>query len=36
MQENVGVVQHGFHALGIGDEVRREIATIELHPLDNF
>ena len=31
-QENVGVVQDGFHALGIGDEVRRDIATIELHP----
>ena len=25
-----------FHALGIGDEVRREIAAIELHAFDDF
>ena len=36
VQENVGIVQDGFHALGIGDEVWREIATIELHPLNDF
>src|SRR2546430_960127 len=33
---NVGGVQDDFQALGIGDEVRRDIATIELHPLDDF
>ena len=35
MQEDIGVLQVGVHALGSGDEVRREIATIELQPHDN-
>ena len=30
------VLEHGLHLLGIGDEVRREIATVELQPFDDF
>ena len=29
------VLEHDFHALGIGDEVRREVAAVELHALDD-
>src|SRR5262249_40380930 len=29
-------LQNRFHALGIGDEVGREIAAVELHALDHF
>jgi hypothetical protein len=25
-----------FHALGVGDEVRREVAAVELHALDDL
>ncbi len=34
MNEDVRVVDDGFHRLGAGDEVRRDIAAIELHALD--
>ena len=29
--ENVRIVEHGFHALGVGDHVRRDVALVELH-----
>ncbi len=32
--QDVGVLQHGFHALGIGDHVGRDIAAVELHAVD--
>ena len=35
MQENVGILELGDHLLGVGDEVGREIAAIELHALDD-
>ena len=31
MQQNVGVFQHRFHALGVGDEIRRNVTPVELH-----
>ena len=31
-----GILEHDFHALGIGDEVRRQVAAVELHALDHF
>ena len=34
--EDVRVLQHGFHALGIRHEVRAEVAAVELHALDHF
>ena len=36
VQENVGVLELDLHLLGVGDEVGREIAAIELHALDDF
>ena len=36
MQEDVGILEIGQHLLGVGDEVRREIATVELHAFDHF
>src|SRR5579862_8969724 len=36
VDQDVGVLDGDFHALGIGDEVGREISTIKLHSLDNF
>ena len=30
-----GVVEDGLHALRVGDEVRREVAAVELHALDD-
>ncbi len=35
MDEDTGVLEHGLHPLGIGDEVRRQVAPVELHPLDD-
>ena len=35
IDENVGVLERNFHALGVGDEVRREVTAIELHALDD-
>ena len=35
VDEDVGVLELGHHLLGIGDEVGREIAAIELHALDD-
>ena len=31
--ENVGVVDAGFHPLRVGDEVGADVAAVELHPL---
>ena len=31
--QDVRVVEHGLHALGVGDHVRREVALVELHAL---
>src|SRR5579871_114701 len=36
VDQDVSVLEHRFHALGIGDEVGREIAAVELHALDDF
>ncbi len=36
VQEDVGVLELGDHLLGIGDEVGREIAAVELHALDDL
>ena len=35
VDEDVGVLELGDHLLGIGDEVGREIAAVELHALDD-
>ena len=31
VDENVGFLEHHFHALGVGDEVGGEVAAVELH-----
>ena len=36
MDQDVGVLEHGLHALRIGHEVGREIAAVELQPLDRL
>jgi hypothetical protein len=36
VQEDVGVLEIGHHLLGVGDEVGREIAAVELHALDDL
>src|SRR5450759_426979 len=36
VQQDVGVFQHGDLLLGVVDEVRREIAAVELHAFDHF
>ena len=35
MDEDVGVLELGDHLLGVGDEIGREIAAVELHALDH-
>ena len=35
VDQQVGVFQNSFHALLVGDEVRRQIAAVELHALDH-
>ena len=35
VNENVGVLEAALHGVGIGGEVRREVALVELHALDN-
>src|SRR5438477_962155 len=34
-QQDIGALQLGDHLVGVGDEVRREIAAAELHALDD-
>ena len=36
VQEDVGVLQLGDHLLGVGDEVGRDVAAVELHALDDL
>src|SRR5579883_3475445 len=36
MQKDVRVLELGHHLLGVGDEVGREIAAVELHALDDL
>ena len=36
MDQDDRVLEHDFHALGVGDEVRREVAAVELHALDDL
>ncbi len=36
VEEDLDVLEHALHALGVGDEVGREIAAVELHALDHF
>ena len=33
-EQEVGVVEDGLHALGVGDEVRGDVALVEAHALD--
>ena len=35
VDEDVGVLELGDHLVGVGDEVRRQVATVELHALDD-
>src|SRR6185369_8079843 len=35
VDQDVGVLERNFHALGIGHEVRREIAAVELHTFNH-
>src|SRR5207248_4148963 len=34
--EDASVLEFGFHALGIGHEIRRNVAFVELHALDHL
>src|SRR6516225_9039498 len=36
VQQDVGVLELGVHLLRIGDEIRAQIAAVELHPLDDI
>ncbi len=36
MNENQSILEGCFHLLGISDEVRREVAAVELHSLDRL
>jgi hypothetical protein len=36
LPEDIDVLQLGDHLLGVGDEVRRDIAAVELHALDDL
>ncbi len=36
VDEDVGVLEDGLHGLGVGHEIRREVALVELHALDDF
>ena len=33
-EQDVGVVEHCFHAIGVGDEVGRDVALVEAHTFD--
>ena len=35
VDEDVGILELGDHLLGVGDEVRREVAAVELHAFDD-
>src|SRR5205823_14110719 len=34
--QDVGVLENRFHAVGVGDHVRGNVAAVELHTLDNL
>ncbi len=36
MDQDVGFLKHALHGLGVGHEVRRDVALVELHALDHF
>ena len=36
MDQDQRLVERGFHAVSIRNEIRREIAAVELHSLDNL
>jgi len=36
VEQNEAVLQHRFHVLGVGDEVGRDKAAVELHPVDDI
>ena len=36
VDQDVGVFEHALHRVRIGDEVRREVAAVELHAFDPF
>ena len=36
VDENDRILEHHFHALGIGHEIRRQVAAVELHALDDL
>src|SRR5580658_3106306 len=36
VDKNAYVLEHAFHALGVGDEVGREVAAVKLHTFDHF
>src|SRR5215218_2777603 len=36
VEQDLAVLEHGLHALGVGDEVRRQVAAVELHALDHL
>ena len=36
MDQDVRILERDFHTLGVGHEVRAEVAAIELHTLDHF
>ena len=36
MEENEGIVQHAFHPLRVGHEVRGQVAAVELHALHHL
>jgi hypothetical protein len=36
VDQNVRILELGDHLLGVGDEIGREIAAVELHPLDDI
>ena len=36
VDEDVGILQNGFHALGVRHEIRGQVALVELHAFDNL
>ena len=36
VDQDADIFEHALHALGIGDEVGREVAAVELHAFDHF
>ena len=36
VNQDVGILDDGFHLIGVGDEIGREIAAVELHAFDEL